>query len=331
MRGVTPRRSRTQGRGRAGPGSGASTAAINTTRNGENTGTCKAALQAALAHPLARPPLALAESGLLDTVPVVLVRLVVSRVVGRLGHAAKGHGTHHMRKAVRSCNAGGRGVSQLSERAGAAMPCNNPTPRIASSPLIVSRPRQPKRLCVSRLTSTTDAGDHRLATGATAQRHPESPGSPSYPFFLRASPRPQAWRSRAYITFQSTCGPKEGRERKRTSYVKTSDFQAAQSCRDAPAKLLAFGAGTGAAGHFRGGRALFRKRQHNAPRPRISSGTNGARRTSALHALSLSKSSPGRGPISIISSRARHRGVAWHAASPTPSTATGECLHAGST
>ena len=220
MRGVTPRRSRTQGRGRAGPGSGASTAAINTTRNGENTGTCKAALQAALAHPLARPPLALAESGLLDTVPVVLVRLVVSRVVGRLGHAAKGHGTHHMRKAVRSCNAGGRGVSQLSERAGAAMPCNNPTPRIASSPLIVSRPRQPKRLCVSRLTSTTDAGDHRLATGATAQRHPGSPGSPSYPFFLRASPRPQAWRSRAYITFQSTCGPKEGRERKRTSAQK---------------------------------------------------------------------------------------------------------------
>ena len=54
----------------------------------------------ALAHPLARPPLALAEVDLLDTVPVVLVRLVVGRVVSRLGHAAKGpRETRRMRKA----------------------------------------------------------------------------------------------------------------------------------------------------------------------------------------------------------------------------------------
>ena len=57
-------------------------------------------LYGALAHPLARPPLALAEVDLLDTVPVVLVRLVVGRVVSRLGHAAKGpRETRRMRKA----------------------------------------------------------------------------------------------------------------------------------------------------------------------------------------------------------------------------------------
>ena len=60
-----------------------------------------AALYGALAHPLARPPLALAEVDLLDTVPVVLVRLVVGRVVSRLGHAAKGpRETRRMRKTL---------------------------------------------------------------------------------------------------------------------------------------------------------------------------------------------------------------------------------------
>ena len=75
-----------------------------------------------------------------------------------------------------------------------------------------------KRLCVSRLTSTTDAGDHRLATGATAQRHSGSPGSPSSPFFPRAPPRPQSGRERAYITFQQRRGARaEGRKQQPTT------------------------------------------------------------------------------------------------------------------
>ena len=77
-----------------------------------------------------------------------------------------------------------------------------------------------KRLCVSRLTSTTDAGDHRLATGATAQRHSGSPGSPSSPFFPRAPPRPQSGRERAYITFQQRRGARaEGRKQQPTTVV----------------------------------------------------------------------------------------------------------------
>ena len=211
-------------------------------------------------------------------------------------------------------------MSQLSERAGAAMPCNNPMPRIASSPLIVSRPRQPKRLCVSRLTSTTDAGDHRLATGATAQRHPGSPGSPSYPFFLRAPPRPQAWRSRAYITFQSTCGPKQGGNK--------TDCEVSRLC-VMPLSCSRFGA-VQSSRPLQGWKGSFSKTPTQRSTP-SDERNDGARRTSALRALSLSKSSPARGPISIISSRAWHRGVAWHAVSPTPLTATSECIYAGST
>ena len=75
-----------------------------------------------------------------------------------------------------------------------------------------------KRLCVSRLTSTTDAGDHRLATGATAQRYSGGPISPSSPFFPRAPPRPQSGRERAYITFQQRRGARaEGRKQQPTT------------------------------------------------------------------------------------------------------------------
>ena len=80
----------------------ASTAAKHAARAGESAARehAREQLYGALAHPLARPPLALAEVDLLDTVPVVLVRLVVGRVVSRLGHAAKGpRETRRMRKA----------------------------------------------------------------------------------------------------------------------------------------------------------------------------------------------------------------------------------------
>ena len=75
--------------------------ARRTGRRERSAGThAREQLYGALAHPLARPPLALAEVDLLDTVPVVLVRLVVGRVVSRLGHAAKGPWeTRRMRKA----------------------------------------------------------------------------------------------------------------------------------------------------------------------------------------------------------------------------------------